>query len=418
MDSVHDGAEVQLYAAEHGVSYRMAALVCGLAAGPSTTPPPRTVAGFTPPWGVAVDQGRLALHAQIQRHAVDHGVTYREAVLSCAAETFRAPQGCGVDQDQLALHGEVQRRAAVNGVTYREAVLSCAAETFRAPQGCGVDQDQLALHGEVQRRAAVNGVTYREAVLSCAAETFRAPQGCGVDQDQLALHAQIQRHAVDHGVTYREAVLSCAAETFRAPQGCGVDQDQLALHGEVQRRAAVNGVTYREAVLSCASDGAMAALHREADGKLVQVASLSLNALSEAELDGAADIVRVVIPAPGMGGELPTADGRVQRVPDPAVLAASINAQRTGVRVDFDHQSEPLSKTFRGSTAAEGWARDFRATATGAIEAVLDLSRSAREALRAGRYRYLSPAVLQVDGEVTRMSSLALVNNPNMDLEL
>ena len=148
--------------------------------------------------------------------------------------------------------------------------------------------------------------------------------------------------------------------------------------------------------------------------------ALSLQALSEAELDATAEIVRTVIPAPGEDDKLPTRDGRVQRVMDPAALADALNARSVGVRIDFDHQTEPASRTFRGSTASEGWAKSFRATADGAIEAVLELSSWARHSIEQGRYRYLSPALWHnKDTKVVEdMSSLALVNNPNMALAL
>ena len=50
--------------------------------------------------------------------------------------------------------------------------------------------------------------------------------------------------------------------------------------------------------------------------------------------------------------QLETQDGRAHRVSDPAALAAAIDAQDVGVRIDFDHQSEPASPTFRGSVGA------------------------------------------------------------------
>ena len=160
-------------------------------------------------------------------------------------------------------------------------------------------------------------------------------------------------------------------------------------------------------------------LNADAGRELSAPASLLLQALSEAEAASTDGIVRTVVPAPGEDGKLKTADGTVMRVSDPAALAASLNAQETGVRIDFDHQSEPSSPTFNGSTAAEGWVKNFRATADGAVEAVLELSSRAREAIAEGRYKYLSPALwcderARRRGEVIGMNSLALVNNPNM----
>ena len=158
------------------------------------------------------------------------------------------------------------------------------------------------------------------------------------------------------------------------------------------------------------------ALNADAGRQLSAPLALSLQALSEAEAGGTAEIVRTVIPAPGRDGRLKTAGGPPQRMSDPAAVAAALNAREVGVRIDFDHQSEPSSKTFRGSTAAEGWAKNFRATAEGAVEAVLELSSRAREAVEQGRYKYLSPALWfnKRTRELADMNSLALVNNPNM----
>lgn len=154
------------------------------------------------------------------------------------------------------------------------------------------------------------------------------------------------------------------------------------------------------------------ALHAAAPANRAAGLTLALQALSPPERDGAAEVVRTVVPAPGADGRLETQDGRAHRVSDPAALAAAIDAQDVGVRIDFDHQSEPMSPTFQGSTAAVGWARSFRAAADGSIEAVLDLSSLARLAIEGGQYRYLSPALWVDDetGEVISMSSIAILN--------
>ena len=160
------------------------------------------------------------------------------------------------------------------------------------------------------------------------------------------------------------------------------------------------------------------ALHAAAPANRAAGPALALQALSPPEREGSAEVVRTVVPAPGADSRLETQDGRTHRVSDPAALAAAIDAQDVGVRIDFDHQSEPMSPTFQGSTAAVGWARRFRAAADGSIEAVLDLSAGARRAIEAGQYRYLSPALWVDDetGEVISMSSIAILNNPNMQL--
>ena len=125
-----------------------------------------------------------------------------------------------------------------------------------------------------------------------------------------------------------------------------------------------------------------------------------------------------VLPPATAEGLLPTSDGRQHRLSDPAALAAALNAQAIDVRVDFDHQSEPLSPTFHDSTAAEGWARSFRANARGGIDAQVTLHAEAARRLRGGAYRYLSPALTlsPQTREVAGLSSIALTNSPNLPL--
>ena len=150
---------------------------------------------------------------------------------------------------------------------------------------------------------------------------------------------------------------------------------------------------------------------------------LSLHAF-HAELpeipDGDSVSIRVpVIPAPAGNGIVPTRSGPTHRVSDPRQLAAALNAQEVDARIDFDHRSEPSSPTFEKSTAADGgWVRDFTAAPDGAITAELQLSAEATTAVRERKYRYLSPGLWlsAADGEVLGMSSVALVNNPNMQL--
>ena len=80
-----------------------------------------------------------------------------------------------------------------------------------------------------------------------------------------------------------------------------------------------------------------------------------------------------VVPPPGANGVLPARGGPVQRVRDPAALVVALNAQAVKARIDFDHRSEPQSKTFSGSTAAEGWLGDYRLNSRGGIDADAEL---------------------------------------------
>lgn len=126
-----------------------------------------------------------------------------------------------------------------------------------------------------------------------------------------------------------------------------------------------------------------------------------------------------VLPPPDSEGIIRGDDGRRYRVRDMAALARAINAQEVTPRVDFDHRSERRSPTFSGSTAAEGWLSNFRVSARGGLEADFALSDHAAHMIRSEGYRYLSPALmLDKAGEVTGLSSVALVNDPNFTLRL
>ena len=121
--------------------------------------------------------------------------------------------------------------------------------------------------------------------------------------------------------------------------------------------------------------------------------------------DAEETIAAEVIPPPGPDGLLPASDGRRQRVRDASALARILNAQPLGVRIDTDHQSEPASKTFKGSTAAEGWLERFRVNARGGIEADVQPGTKAVERIRAREYRYFSPAFHLDEGRRTSSAS-------------
>ena len=125
-----------------------------------------------------------------------------------------------------------------------------------------------------------------------------------------------------------------------------------------------------------------------------------------------------VVPPPGPAGLLPTRDRRRQRVPDIRALADRLNRQETAARVDTDHRSEPTSPTFVGETAAGGWLSNFRVNAKGGVSADMELGDELRDKVRRKAYRYVSPAyLLGQDGVVQGLSSIALVNNPNLPLD-
>ena len=143
---------------------------------------------------------------------------------------------------------------------------------------------------------------------------------------------------------------------------------------------------------------------------------IDANALG-ADGDAPRSIRLEVIPPPDANGYLPSRDGRPQRVRDAAKLVATLNGQTIGARVDRDHRSEPRSKTFAGTTEAEGWVSNYRLNARGGVDADAELDPELITRLRMKKYRYVSPALLlNAANDVVGLSSVAVVNNPNLPL--
>lgn len=124
-----------------------------------------------------------------------------------------------------------------------------------------------------------------------------------------------------------------------------------------------------------------------------------------------------VIPAPSKGA-IKARDGRTLRIPDIRRLVTDLNAQEVDARVDFDHQTEQSHRNYQQQTAAIGWTSDYGVSAAGGVEATLRiLPGDGAAKVRSRAYRYLSPGLwTDKQNRVTGMSSVALVNNPALDL--
>lgn len=89
----------------------------------------------------------------------------------------------------------------------------------------------------------------------------------------------------------------------------------------------------------------------------------------------------------------------------------------TEMMIDYDHQI--LSAAPSGGTArAAGWVKDFQVREDG-IYAKVEWTAAARQAIKAGEYRYLSPLFYpeKDTGRVVLLRNAALVNAPALDLE-
>ena len=155
-------------------------------------------------------------------------------------------------------------------------------------------------------------------------------------------------------------------------------------------------------------------MHFNSGGGRVRIPALNLPIGTHAMGATKQPLKVTVVPRPGPDGRVPTLDGRRLIVRDMPPLAARMNRQEVEARVDRDHQTEPTSPTYKGSTEASGWIRNYRVEG-GAIVADMEVGNELWETLKSGRYKYLSPALIHSkDDEVVGLSSLALTNTPNM----
>ncbi|MGK4386302.1 phage protease [Ectopseudomonas oleovorans] len=114
----------------------------------------------------------------------------------------------------------------------------------------------------------------------------------------------------------------------------------------------------------------------------------------------------------------PTVTGRDGRTwsYDPAQVLAATKAHTAGADLPFDYVHATELKAPQGEDApASGWAREYRINERGAIEARVEWTAKARNAIAEREYRYISPVfTYDDDGRIHRFSSFGLVNKPNL----
>lgn len=121
--------------------------------------------------------------------------------------------------------------------------------------------------------------------------------------------------------------------------------------------------------------------------------------------------VEVLPPGPTVTGR----DGRTWNYEPGEVLRQTL-AHIQGADLPFDYLHATELKAPQGDEApAAGWAREFRISPQGGIEARVEWTAKARNAIAAREYRYLSPVFIYDDsGRIHRFSSFGLVNKPNL----
>lgn len=119
-----------------------------------------------------------------------------------------------------------------------------------------------------------------------------------------------------------------------------------------------------------------------------------------------------LIPAPGADGAVRGRDGRQWRF-DAARVATAMDIP---LPLDINHASELIAPA-GGEAPAAGWIEQLEARA-GALWGRVAWTERGQQLVRNREYRYISPAFGHADGEVQRLTSAALVNQPNFDLAL
>lgn len=122
--------------------------------------------------------------------------------------------------------------------------------------------------------------------------------------------------------------------------------------------------------------------------------------------------VEVLPPGPSVQGR----DGRTWSYEPGAVMAATL---AHGVDLPFDYLHATELKAPNGEEApAAGWVREYRLNQRGAMEARVEWTERARNAINAREYRYVSPVFLfDQDGRIHRFSSFGLTNKPNLAIK-
>lgn len=113
-------------------------------------------------------------------------------------------------------------------------------------------------------------------------------------------------------------------------------------------------------------------------------------------------------------GKFSAVDGRgpfENADPDSVVAASTAKMPQVGLVLDYDHSTDLAAPEGRPSPAA-GWLKEFKVE-HGAIFARIEWTADAAEAVKAKKYRYVSPVFEHSeDGTVERILRAALTNNP------
>lgn len=155
--------------------------------------------------------------------------------------------------------------------------------------------------------------------------------------------------------------------------------------------------------------------HRPLVTALCAAAQVERAALCFAVGDAADGTWKELIPAPNAQGRVQGRDGRWWKMSDAAAVAARFDLP---LPIDLNHASE-LQAPQGAPSPSQGWVEALEVRA-GAVWGRIEWTDAGRNAVAAKSYRFLSP-VFKVDPkthEIIKLTSVALVNEPNFPLAL
>lgn len=122
-----------------------------------------------------------------------------------------------------------------------------------------------------------------------------------------------------------------------------------------------------------------------------------------------------LIPAPDAEGRLQGEDGRTWRFTNPDAVARNFTRR---LPIDINHATE-LAAPKGGESPAAGWIEELQAR-NGALWGRVAWTERGTNAVKSRDYRFISPVFVfaKDSGEIVKLTSAALVNNPNLDLAL
>ncbi len=140
----------------------------------------------------------------------------------------------------------------------------------------------------------------------------------------------------------------------------------------------------------------------------IQTIALALNAEGET----APEWIQLTPTGPNIEGR----DGRSWRLSDPEAVVSAFARNGADLPVDFEHATQV--KGAQGDPApAIGWIKELDAR-NGAIWGRVDWNDQGRQSIASKGYRYVSPvfSFTKKAGEITKMISAGLTNQPNLQL--